>query len=98
MNSIGKYTKLYGSKIKVTKFGGKGDIGVFHLKAGGAAADDMRGYFPDIVQDSFPQRKNPGLKNISKPTFPKQILHEMLVGCELEFLANEFDGGREGEV
>ena len=59
----------------------KRDILMFSTrKQEDAAADDMRGYYPNIVEDSFPQRENPGLKNISKPTFPKQILHDMLVG------------------
>ena len=110
------------------------------LKAGGRGVEVQLmtwGYYPDI-QNSFPPGKTPGLKNISKRTFPKDLIwnvgsrcwirlyrlschwpwilecpnwHELSAAdsistnsadfiqlCELEFLANEFDGGRWGEV
>ena len=107
------------------------------LKAGGCGVVVQLmtwGYYLDI-HNSFPQGKTPGLKNISKRTFPKDLTwnvgrirwhrlsshwpwilecpnwHELSAAdsiarnsadfiqlCELEFLANEFDGGRWGEV
>ena len=130
--------KLYISKVEVTKCWN------FHLKTCLKAAERgvvvqlmTWGYYPDI-QNSFPPGKTPGLKNISKRTFPKDLIwnvgsrcwirlyrlschwpwilecpnwHELSAAdsistnsadfiqlCELEFLANEFDGGRWGEV
>ena len=127
--------KLYISKVAVTKCWN------FHLKTCLKAAERgvvvqlmTWGYYLDI-HNSFPQGKTPGLKNISKRTFPKDLTwnvgrirwhrlsshwpwilecpnwHELSAAdsiarnsadfiqlCELEFLANEFDGGRRGEV